>query len=175
MARIGLCGTVSCGKTTLVNALKDLPQFEGYKHSTERSKYLRDLGIPLNTDSTVLGQFMFLAERTSELFNENLITDRTIWDVCAFTLSAKSIDWPDKEKIIVSSTLLMPFYDIVFYVSPEGVPIEDNGVRTIDADYRDKIDMVIRELLKEYPPKKLVNISGSVEDRIKQITEAISL
>jgi len=25
--RIGLCGTMSVGKTTLVNALKDLPEF----------------------------------------------------------------------------------------------------------------------------------------------------
>jgi hypothetical protein len=35
--------------------------------ATERSKYLRDLGIPLNTDSTLKGQIIFLAERASEL------------------------------------------------------------------------------------------------------------
>jgi len=49
--KIGLVGTVSVGKTTLVNALKELPQFQNYHFATERSKYLRDLGIPLNTDS----------------------------------------------------------------------------------------------------------------------------
>ncbi len=37
---------------------------------------LRDLGIPLNTDSTIKGQIIFLAERTAELMNENVITDR---------------------------------------------------------------------------------------------------
>ena len=44
--KIGLTGTVSIGKTTLVKALADLPQFKDYYISTERSKYLRDLGIP---------------------------------------------------------------------------------------------------------------------------------
>ncbi len=50
MAKIGFTGSVSVGKTTLVNALKQLPEFKEYVFATERSKYLRDLGIPLNTD-----------------------------------------------------------------------------------------------------------------------------
>ena len=33
-------------KTTLVNALKELPQFKWYHFITERSEYLRGLGIP---------------------------------------------------------------------------------------------------------------------------------
>jgi len=28
--KIGLCGTMSVGKTTLVNALKELPEFKDY-------------------------------------------------------------------------------------------------------------------------------------------------
>src|SRR5210317_998835 len=91
--KIGLCGTMSVGKTTLVNALKELPEFKDYNFATERSKYLRDLGIPLNTDSTLKGQIIFLAERASELLQEKIITDRTIIDVMAFTHSAKSIPY----------------------------------------------------------------------------------
>jgi deoxyadenosine/deoxycytidine kinase len=83
--KIGFCGTVSVGKTTLVNALKEIPEFKDYNFATERSKYLRDLGIPLNTDSTLKGQLIFLAERASELLQENVITDRTVIDVMAFS------------------------------------------------------------------------------------------
>jgi deoxyadenosine/deoxycytidine kinase len=173
--KIGLSGTVSVGKTTLVNALKELPEFKDYYTSTERSKYLKDLGIPLNTDSTIRGQFVFMAERASELMHENLITDRTIWDVCAFTFSAKSIEFEYKKRLVETATMLMGDYDVVFYVSPEGVDIEDNGVRETDAEYRYKIDMVIQALLKEYPPKRLVTISGTTEERVKQIKEALSL
>lgn len=167
--RIGLVGTMSVGKTTLVKSLAELPEFKDYHITTERSKYLRDLGIPLNTDSSVKGQFVFMAERAQELMHDNLLTDRTIWDVCAFTLSAKSIKWKGKQLLVEAATTLMSYYDIVFYISPEGVEIEDNGIRTTDAKYRDKIDTVIKELLQEYPPNKLVEIKGSNEERIAEI------
>ncbi len=170
--RIGLAGTMSVGKTTLVKALAELPEFKDYYITTERSKYLRDLGIPLNTDSSVRGQFVFMAERAQELMRDDLLTDRTIWDVCAFTLSAKSIKYSGKQLLIEAATTLMSYYDIVFYGSPEGVSIEDNGVRTTDETYRDKIDFAIRELLNEYQPNKLVEIKGNTEERI--ITEMYS-
>ena len=169
--KIGLAGTMSVGKTTLVKALSELERFKDYHIATERSKYLRDLGIPLNTDSTLNGQFVFLAERASELLRENVLTDRTIWDVCAFTFSAKSIDWFAKRSFVEAAMMLREQYDVVFYVSPEGVPIEDNGVRTIDEEYRNKIDWVIRESLEEYKPKKLVYIKGTTEERIATILQ----
>jgi len=169
--RIGLAGTMSVGKTTLVKALSELERFKDYHVATERSKYLRDLGIPLNTDSTLNGQFVFLAERASELLHENVLTDRTIWDVAAFTFSAKSIDWFAKRAFVEAAMFLRDQYDVVFYVSPEGVSIEDNGVRTIDAEYRTKIDWVIRESLEEYKPNKLIYIKGTTEERIATILQ----
>ena len=142
--RIGLCGTVSTGKTTLVHALKELPEFKDYYFATERSKYLRDLGIPLNTDSTLKGQTIFLAERCSELMRENIITDRTVIDVMAFTKCAKSINHEDKIVFINYATSFIWDYDYIFYVSPIGIKIEDNGVRETNAEYRDLIDFTIK-------------------------------
>jgi nicotinamide riboside kinase len=171
--KIGLCGTVSVGKTTLVNALKELPEFADYEIATERSKYLRDQGIALNDDSTLKGQLVFAAERSLELMKENIITDRTVYDVGAFTLSAKSIEWSTKVRF---TELIMPLnkeYDVIIYVSPEGIEIEDNGVRTTNSEYRDKIDKVIKEMLIEWPPVKLIEVKGSTEERIATIKEAL--
>jgi nicotinamide riboside kinase len=172
--KIGLCGTLSVGKTTLVNALKQLDQFKDYETATERSKYLRDQGISLNTDSTLKGQLVFAAERSIELMKPNIITDRTIYDVCSFTLSAKSIGWYEKRQFTELLMNLRDDYDVIIYVSPEGVEIEDNGVRTTDAEYRKNIDITIQEILIEYPPKKLIKISGSTEERINTIISQLS-
>ena len=174
--KIGLIGTMSVGKTTLVKALKKLPQFKDYKFATERSKYLRDLGIPLNTDSTLKGQTVFLAERCAELMHDNLITDRTIIDVIAFTKSAKSINVLDKDEFEQYASLFIGEYDYIFYISPEGLPIEDNTVRETDPEYRDLIDFNIQHLLQSYSHrfKSMHVISGSTEERIEQILNVVN-
>ena len=175
--KIGLCGTMSVGKTTLVNALKGLEQFKGYKFATERSKYLKDLGIPLNTDSTLKGQTVFLAERCAELIPSNIITDRTILDVMAFTQNADSIGINSKESFENYAKEFLSEYDYIFYISPEGIPIEDNGVRTTDIEYRDLIDFTINMNIQRYSHriKNIFQIKGSTEERIKQILNITEL
>ena len=169
--KIGFCGTMSVGKTTLVNALAELPEFKDYKSTTERSKYLMELGIPLNTDSTVKGQAVFLAERASELMNDNIITDRTIIDVMAFAKCSKSMNYIEANDFCHFASNMLSEYDYVFYVSPEGVDIENNGVRETDADYRKQIDETIQLLIIKYRNKikNLVEIKGSTKERIKSV------
>ena len=169
--KIGLCGTMSVGKTTLVNALKELEQFKDYKFATERSQHLMSLGIPLNTDSTLKGQTVFLAERCGELMHDNIITDRTILDVMAFTMNAKSIPYQDKEAFETYASEFIREYDHIFYISPQGLEIEDNGIRETDEHYRDLIDFTITTLIKRHGHKagKVNKLSGSTEERILQM------
>ena len=175
--KIGLCGTMSVGKTTLVNALKETEQFKDYMFRTERSKFLMEQGIPLNTDSTLKGQTVFLAERCFELFQNNIITDRTVIDVMAFTLNAKSIGQDEKEKFEKYSKNFISEYDYIFYISPYGIPVEDNGVRETDEHYRDLIDFTITTLIKRYGHRCPVveEISGSTDERISQILNITGL
>jgi GTPase SAR1 family protein len=175
MARIGFCGTVSVGKTTLVNSLRELPEFSEYQTRTERSKYLNSLGIPLNTDSTLKGQTIFLAERCSELLQDNIITDRTVIDVMAFTSLAKSIDPKAKHDFINHAANLINEYDYIFYVDPLGVEIEDNGIRTIDTEYRNDIDFMINYYLTKYSNdiKNLIKIVGDHDARIETIRNTL--
>jgi GTPase SAR1 family protein len=169
--KIGLCGTMSVGKTTLVNALQQLEQFKGYEFATERSKYLSGLGIPLNTDSTLKGQTVFLAERCAELIQDNIITDRTVVDVMAFTENAKSIDFKDKEYFSEYARNFLGEYDYIFYISPEGIDIEDNGVRETDANYRILIDDSITHILRSFGHrcKNVHMLKGTTNERIEQM------
>jgi nicotinamide riboside kinase len=175
--KIGFCGTMSVGKTTLVNALKELPEFADYEFRTERSKYLRDLGIPLNTDSTLKGQFVFLAERSSELYVDNVVTDRTVIDVMAFTRLADSIPYYIGDTLNEVASHLLREYDYIFYVSPKGVELEDNGVRTIDAEYRIEIDQEICKIIEKYKTKipHFARLSGTTEERIKKLKQVMGL
>ena len=171
--KIGLCGTMSVGKTTLVKALQEIPQFKDYKFATERSQYLNSLGIPLNHKTTIEGQTIFLAERVTELMQENIIRDRTFIDVMAFTECATHTSIIDANAFIDYSRRFIYQYDYIFYISPEGIGIKDNGVRETDATYREKIDKSIQMLLSKYRPHHYT-LKGSTEERIKQMLEIIN-
>ncbi len=171
--KIGFCGTMSVGKTTLVKALQELPELKDYKFATERSAYLSSLGIPLNHETTIEGQTIFLAERVSELMQPNIVTDRTIIDVMAFTKCAKKTSVTDGIGFVEYAKRFLYQYHYMFYISPEGLPIEDNGVRETDSKYRNEIDMCIKELLKKHRPIHHI-IKGSTEERIEQILKIIT-
>jgi nicotinamide riboside kinase len=178
--KIGFTGTISVGKTTLVNALKELPEFADYHFATERSKYLRDLGIPLNTDSTLKGQLIFLAERASELLHKDMITDRTVIDVMAFSHLSITIPFFISADLNKAVSELIRDYDYIFYVSPEGVELEDNGVRVVDSEYRMELDKTIKKLLEQHKFKLntitgYAELSGTTEERIQKIKQVMSL
>tara|TARA_R110001592_G_scaffold6816_4_gene37323 strand:- start:290 stop:811 length:522 start_codon:yes stop_codon:yes gene_type:complete len=172
--KIGFCGTMSVGKTTLVNALAKLPEFKGYNSRTERSKHLMEMGIPLNTDSTLKGQFVFAAERASELLCDKILTDRTVVDVMAFCELSTSMT--ANESFYLNSALshLIEDYDYLFFVSPIGVKMEDNGVRETNIQYREEINKKILDIL-DLRGIKYTTIQGTTEERIKLVKQTISL
>ena len=170
--KIGLTGTMSVGKTTLVRALSEMEQFKGYTCTTERSQYLNSLGIPLNHETTIEGQTVFLAERVTELMQDRLITDRTIIDVMAFTKCARKVSYMDGDAFEDYAKRFVRQYDYIFYISPEGMDIEDNGIRETDADYRKEIDEEIQKLLLKHRPV-VHTLRGTTEERIEQIMKTI--
>tara|TARA_B100001109_G_scaffold216715_1_gene186202 strand:- start:255 stop:776 length:522 start_codon:yes stop_codon:yes gene_type:complete len=170
--KIGFCGTMSVGKTTLVNELAKLPEFKDYTSRTERSKYLMEMGIPLNTDSTLKGQLVFASERASELMQKNIITDRTVIDVMAFNSLSKSMTATESYFLNHTLECLINEYDYLFYVSPAGVNMEDNGVRETDTTYRDNINKKILEIL-DLNNVKYTTIQGTTEERIKNVKSVV--
>ena len=170
--KIGFCGTMSVGKTTLVNELAKLPEFKDYTSRTERSKYLMEMGIPLNTDSTLKGQLVFASERASELMQKNIITDRTVIDVMAFNSLSKSMTATESYFLNHTLECLINEYDYLFYVSPVGVNMEDNGVRETDTTYRDNINKKILEIL-DLNNVKYTTIQGTTEERIKNVKSVV--
>lgn len=173
--RIGLCGTQSVGKTTLVKELKQRKELNHYTFFTERSKYLNSLGVPLNKESTLNGQLLFMAERAKELLEQDMITDRTSVDVAAFTATTDKIEAVPKAGILYLLSKLALQYDLIIYIPPT-IPLVDNGVRDMDKKYRMIIDKQIKHYLKHFdiPKDKLYVLkSDNVKDKVAEIMKEI--
>ena len=87
-----------------------------------------------------------------------------------------STSMSDGEKFYLCATIqpLMDEYDFLFYVSPKGVEIEDNGIRETDAKYRMAIDKEIRSTIQMHGGKKNITINGTTKERIEQVKNAIA-
>jgi hypothetical protein len=92
-------------------------------------------------------------------------------------MNAKSIPYQDKEAFEEYASEFIREYDYIFYISPYGLEIEDNGIRETDEHYRDLIDFTITTLIKRYGHKcnEVEKISGSTEERIQQILNITGL
>jgi hypothetical protein len=115
---------------------------------------------------------IFLAERASELIQPRIITDRTVIDVMAFTNLAESIPHYVGNQFELLASNLIREYDYIFYISPKDIPLEDNGVRTTDIEYRNKVDKEIRGILTKRAPQH-IELSGTTEERIQKIKQTL--
>jgi nicotinamide riboside kinase len=88
-------------------------------------------------------------------------------------LGANSISDYEKRTFVEAAMNLKDYYDVVIYVSPRGVEMEDNGIRTTDLSYRIKIDTAIQMALEEFKPKHLIKVEGTTEERIATILQNI--
>jgi hypothetical protein len=107
--------------------------------------------------------------------NENIITDRTVIDVMSFTKAAKSINYYEAEAFCDLAKNLLPEYDYLFYVSPVGVEMEDNGVRETDLEYREAIDDAIISAMNTFGHrcKNVHMLKGTTLERIEQMLGVI--
>ena len=67
-------------------------------------------------------------------------------------------------------------YDIIFHIDDLSIPIEDNGVRETNKDYRLEIHNKISSTLNMFGGMagKVIKISGTTEERIEQVKNAIA-
>jgi hypothetical protein len=95
----------------------------------------------------------------------------------SFAKASKSMNYYDAEKFCEFARTMLHEYDYLFYVSPKGVEMEDNGVRETDLKYRETIDTIIQHQLQsnKHRIKNLINIEGSTKERIKQVKSTLSL
>ena len=105
-----------------------------------------------------------------------MITDRTIIDVMAFADLSKSMSKAEKNHLNGVLWHLIREYDIIFHIDDLSIPIEDNGVRETDKDYRLDIHNKISSILRMFGGMagKVIKISGTTKERIEQVKATLA-
>lgn len=173
MAKIGICGTHSTGKTTLLNALRSEKVFKDYTVCDEVTRTIKALGIPINENGTDTTQRLVMNQHIVNLaLYENMLTDRTVIDGLAYTewlyergnLSTETLDYAN----LVTRTIASD-YDIIFWLIPE-FDIVNDGVRSVDKGFRDQVHDKFKTIITSgMLGVDVVKVTGSVRERVDTI------
>ena len=175
-----ITGSHSQGKTTLVKALKNELFLDDnhFSFRTNLTRGLKDLNVPINEGGTSLTQYLVMARHLEYgLTPGNWILDRGALDGIAYTTYFYEKGQVSKDvyqAALVIYEELLKVYDRVFYVVPE-LEVKDDGERSTGKEFFDGVVKQFDFYIKHHTmtADKLVYIMGSVEDRIKIVTNTI--
>ena len=176
---ISFTGAQSTGKTTLLNELKKWKEFEDYVFIDEITRNVSKLGMNINEKGDDATQTAIMNAHIENLKKgDNLILDRCSLDGVVYTHylyshGRVSRDTFDYARQIFTETCLK--YDKIFYLKPE-FDIVNDGVRSSSVQFRDEIADIFERYITEFNLGKwnVVELSGSVEDRLEAIKKVMS-
>lgn len=176
---IGISGSHSQGKTTLVNALQQRVEFKDFVFKSGLTRDLHKLGIPINELGTDVTQLYVMCKHYEySKSSGDVVLDRCALDGLAYT-GVILQNHNDSEFLSALGTIARKCfnaYDIIFYVRPE-LALEYDGTRTIDQNFFDQIVGSFNywlDVIKTYNnPVRVVELYGSVEQRVEQVIAAL--
>lgn len=173
MRRIIFCGAQGTGKTTVLNYYEKM----GYNCITEVVRKLAKDGTNINESGDAEGQ-LTIFNKYAELLGQqtSYISDRGLIDVTAYSEYLKIFDEKLKDVVNNQRNYIKEFVktnpDIVYCYFPIEFPIVDDGIRSLNENFRNYIDNKIKELLDTYIGDYYV-IKGTRDERIRQINNII--
>ena len=170
--RIVLTGAQGTGKTTLMNELA--------KDGTRAINHIRKTAVENGLDiatATEEGQKIYFKTLKKELSSKkSYVSDRGLTCVAAYTFD-KAITGDITKKTADKQYMdLVKFHTenpdvLLVYVPVEFAP-EDDGERSTDVVFQEKIDFLIKNIL-ETSGVDFITVTGTVEDRLEQINTAL--
>ncbi|MCK9369542.1 ATP-binding protein [Candidatus Dojkabacteria bacterium] len=170
--RILIIGAQGTGKTTLANdivsanpELKLLPEVArmalaaGFKLD-KSADFETELWIAL----TQIGM--------EDKAGDNWVADRGLVDLLAYVINL----FPEDEHLMnIIQRMLekrLKTYDLVIYLPTGEFPLVEDGVRLIDYDFQESIDLAIRQIIDRYGIS-VVKITGKPKERLSLAIFAI--
>ena len=144
------------------------------------TRALQAKGVNINESGNDVGQVAIMTARLDDLDYDNVLADRTLIDVLAYSECLL-----DEEKLATTTfkTLCeivennINRYDLILHIEPE-IALEDDGVRSTNEEYRTRIAQIIRGLIHDIQSinenrVNIVRVTGTREERVQQVLEAM--
>lgn len=168
--RIALVGASSTGKTTVFELLKN--KFPKYEFVNESTRSVAEYGFPINEAGTSETQLAISSFHLEALLKPyNLILDRCYMDLVVYSHFMDSIDAKVLDYIEDTWNRVKSEYTHYIYFPIEFDSVDD-GVRSVNEDWRKNIDNTFQDFL-EGVGRPYLTVTGSPMQRVNQILEYI--
>lgn len=168
--KIALVGASSTGKTTVYELLKNkLPKYEFINEST---RTVASYGFPINeigTSETQLAISSFHLEALLQPYN--LVLDRCYMDLLVYSKFMDKISVEAYNYIEATWGRVKKEYTHYIYFPIEFEAVDD-GVRSVNEEWRRKVDNTFQEELRDL---EYLKVTGSPLQRVSQILEYIGV
>ena len=163
--KIAFTGAEATGKTTLALELKkNLVNLEVIKPTRMVRNYLE------KSDDIQKQIMAVYIDALMERADKGFICDRTLFDVCAYSLVKGVWDRSYIDGILAMYARTKIFPDFIFYTPIEFDFVQDGGR---PEGTREQVDSYIIELLMAHAPTDYVAVLGTVEERMDTILSTI--
>lgn len=178
---ISFSGPQCSGKTTLLKHIRD--KNPTFNYVDEVTRYVKDrFKVDINEEGNDITQALIGYAHVVNLFkidNKNInIFDRCSLDGLVYSTYLHYDANIVKEDIAKDAGIIfdntVSKYDIIFYTDPKDVVLVQDGTRSVNPKFRNKI-IELFDLAIDYPiiRERLYKLSGTVEDRLKQIQKIL--
>ena len=176
---ITFTGAQSSGKSTLLTKMKADSDFDGWIFEPEITRSLKEkYRLSINEEGDNFTQMVTINSHVDNYLrnrNSNCVFDRCAIDSLVYTTYLSYKGKVDSELGYYAEYVtkkLVEKYDIIFYTDPS-IALVDDGVRSVDVDFRNKIIELFEFYIEHFQLKNVVKLSGSVDERYKIIKDEI--
>lgn len=173
--RIILTGAQGTGKTTILNMFRDqLPVITEVVRSLAKTQ-----NIHINEMGDTESQDIIFDEYKRLLSQEEFISDRGLTDVLAYSIYLCDKQRVDIEHVSKQLKMFDEYVqdnpDVLFFFFPIEFPVEDDGVRSTDEEFRAAVNEYIARLLRErVPADRVYEVHGTPQERYDSICAVLA-
>lgn len=167
-------GAQSTGKTTLLTLCKALYSHKGYQFVDEVTRDIKRKGFDINNEASSYDntQLQIWEHHMNNISRKgNWILDRCIFDGYVYTKYFYENDKVSKKTYNILKESFEKYlnrYSKIFYTDPKDVKLIDDGERSTDVKFRERIIEIYEEIgIEKF--ENVVKISGTVSERMQTL------